>query len=351
MKQHLATSRPQRVAQQRLWLLLAFAPLACMLAWLIGPHESFSIMESAQLLWQGMVQGTDAGSAAPAARAMGLDIMLNVRLPRAAVGFLVGASLSASGVALQAIARNPLVAPDIAGISSGAAFGAALALSTAWLPVQGTAFVFGVLAAAATYFLGRIRRKLSTVGLVLSGVIISGIFTALLSLLQAFTDPLSLQSIVLWTMGNLHHASWQGARSLIVPLLLSFALLWHLRWRLNVLALGDEEALAVGIDPARNKLWVLAAAVLAASSAVAVAGIIALVGLIVPHAVRLLLGADHQRLLPGSMLAGGSFLVLVDALARSAAPVELPIGIFTTLVGGPILLFFLRAGKLRQRED
>ena len=335
---------PQKRARLRLWLLLMFAPIACVASLLIGPRESLSMLDSALILWSGFANPA-------AADVTLLDILLNVRLPRTVVGFLVGGALSASGVALQAIARNPLVAPDIAGISSGAAFGAALALSTVWLPVQATAFVFGIAAAAATYFLGRVRRKLSTVGLVLSGVIVGSIFTALLSVLQAFTDPLSLQSIVLWTMGNLHHASWQGARSLVFPLIASFLLLWHVRWRLNVLALGDEEALAVGIDPGRNKIWVLVAAVLAASSAVAVAGVIALIGLIVPHTVRQWLGADHQRLVPGSMLAGGSFLVLVDALARSCAPVELPIGIFTTLVGGPMLLFFLRAGKLRQRED
>ena len=336
--------QPQSVAQQRLRMLALLAPLACLLSVLVGPRASMGIFDSAILVWQGLTRAADADMAL-------LDILFNVRLPRTVEGFLVGASLSASGVALQAIARNPLVAPDIAGISSGAAFGAALALSTTWLPVQASAFVFGVAAAAATYCLGRMRGKLSTVALVLAGVVVGSIFAALLSLLQAFTDPLSLQSIVLWTMGNLHHANWQGVRSLALPALLSFALLWHLRWRLNVLALGDEEALAVGIDPVRNKLWVLAAAVLAASGAVAVAGIVALVGLIVPHAVRLLLGAEHQRLVPGSMLAGGSFLVLVDALARNSAPVELPIGIFTTLVGGPMLLFFLRTGKLRQRED
>lgn len=335
---------PQHTAQRKLWWLVVCAPLTCLLSLLIGPRGSISMLESAQLLWGSI------GSSAPE-NAMLVDIMFNVRLPRTVTGFLVGGALSVSGVALQAIARNPLVAPDIAGISSGAAFGAALALSTAWLPVQVTAFTFGVIAAVATYYLGRIQRKLSTVGLVLSGVVVGSIFTALLSLLQAFTDPLSLQSIILWTMGNLHHASWKGANSLIVPICISFAVLWYLSWRLNVLALGDEEAMVVGIDPAKNKLWILAASVLAASSAVSIAGIIALVGLIVPHTVRLWLGANHQRLVPGSVLAGGSFLVLVDTLARSSAPVELPIGIFTTLVGGPVLLFFLRAGKLRQRED
>lgn len=132
------------------------APLACLLSMLIGPRGSLSVIDSAQLLWQGIAQSADAD-------AMLLDSMHNVRLPRTVVGFLVGAALAASGMALQAIARNPLVAPDIAGISSGAAFGAALALSTSWLPVQGTAFAFGVAASAATYCLGRIRGRLSTV--------------------------------------------------------------------------------------------------------------------------------------------------------------------------------------------
>lgn len=323
---------------------MALAPLACVLALLVGPQESLSPRESIEVLF-GLTQTHDA------TLDMAGEILLNVRLPRVIVGFLVGAALALSGTALQAIARNPLVAPDIAGISSGAAFGAALALFTSWLPVQASAFAFGLAAAAATYYLARMRDRLSTVALVLAGVVVGGIFTALLALLQAFSDPLRLQSIVLWTLGNLHHASWQGVTSLILPLALASALLWRWRWRLNVLALGDEEAQVVGLDPRRYKRWVLAAAVLAASASVAVAGVIALVGLIVPHATRRLVGADHRCLLPASAVAGGCFLVLVDALARAATPVELPIGIFTTLIGGPVLLAFLRSGKLRQRED
>ena len=325
------------------WFALA-ALLACGVGLLVGPQGSLSPGQSFDLLAQWLAS-PDGGDD------LARDILFNVRLPRVVVGFLVGAALAASGSALQAIARNPLVAPDIAGISSGAAFGAALALTTSWLPVQASAFAFGLLAALATYLLASRRQRLSTVALVLAGVVVGGMFTALLAILQALSDPLSLQSIVLWTLGNLHHATWSGAEALALPLAVSFALLWRWRWRLNVLALGDDEAYAVGLDPRRHKPWVLAAAVLAASASVAVAGVIALVGLIVPHAVRQLVGADNRRLVPAAALAGGAFLVLVDALARAAAPIELPIGIYTTLVGGPILLVLLRTGKLRQRED
>lgn len=325
------------------WFIVA-APLACLGAFLIGPQGSLSVGQSVDTVFQWLVSTGATDS-------IEQGILFNVRLPRVVIGFLVGAALAVSGSALQAIARNPLVAPDIAGISSGAAFGAALALTTTWLPIQASAFFFGLLAAMTTYLLASRRQRLSTVAFVLTGVVVGGIFTALLAILQALSDPLSLQGIVLWTFGNLHQAAWSGATALLLPLAISFVPLWRWRWRLNVLALGDEEAMAVGVDPRRHKPWVLAFAVLAASASVAVAGVIALVGLIVPHATRQLVGADNRRLIPAAMLAGGAFLVLVDALARAAAPIELPIGIYTTLVGGPMLLVLLRSGKLRQRED
>jgi len=320
------------------------ALIACVVGLLVGPQGSLTVGQSIDVLGQWLATGgADAGMAG--------EILFSVRMPRVVVGFIVGAALAMSGCALQAIARNPLVAPDIAGISSGAAFGAALALSTTWLPVQASAFAFGIVAALATYLLANRNGRLSTVALVLAGVVVGGMFTALLAILQAMSDPLALQSIVLWTLGNLHHAAWSGVTSLLPPVAISAVLLWRWRWRLNVLALGDDEAHSVGLDPRRHKPWVLAAAVLMASASVAVAGVIALVGLIVPHAVRRIAGADHRRLLPASALAGGAFLVSVDALARAAAPVELPIGIYTTLVGGPVLLALLRAGRLGQRED
>lgn len=322
---------------------LAGALLAFLIACLIGPQGSLSPAQTATLLahW---ASGTPLPETA-------CEILVNVRLPRVCEGFLVGAALSAAGAALQAIARNPLVAPDIVGIAPGAAFGAALALCVPFLPLHGTAFACGLFAAMMTYTLARTRHGLSTVALVLAGVVVGSVFTALLALLQAFSDPMRLQSIVSWTLGNLHHANWHNVVSLLPPLLLSGGVLWLLRWRLNVLALGDDEARTAGLDPLRQKLWVLLATVLAASACVAVAGIIALIGLVVPHVARRMGGADNRRLLPLSALLGGGALILVDALARAVSAVELPVGIFTTLVAGPVLLGFLRHGGLRQRED
>lgn len=270
------------------------------------------------------------------------EVLCNIRLPRICLDFLVGGALAAAGTALQAMVRNPLVSPDILGLSSGAAFGAALALTVGWLPLQPSAFVFGLLAAALSYLLANGRRGLSIVSLVLAGIIIGGMFTALLTVVQIMNDPFKLQTIVHWTMGNLHNASWQKVRSALLPVCASVALLFGMRWRMNVLALGDEETRAVGLNPEREKLLLLVPATLAASAAVAVAGIIGMVGLVVPHMVRMLVGPDNTRTLPVSFAFGGTFLVLVDDLARSVTTFEVPVGIFTILIGGPFFMFLLK---------
>jgi iron complex transport system permease protein len=270
------------------------------------------------------------------------EVLFNIRLPRICLDFLVGGALAASGAALQAMVRNPLVSPDILGLTSGAAFGAALALSIGWLPLQPTAFVFGLLAASLSYLLAVNRRGLSIVSLVLAGIIIGGIFTALLTIIQIVNDPFKLQTIVHWTMGNLHNASWLKVRSSLPPITFSVALLFFMRWRMNVLAMGDEETRAVGLNPEREKLLLLIPATLAASAAVAVAGIIGMVGLTVPHMVRMLVGPDNTRTLPVSFAFGGIFLVLVDDLARAITTFEVPVGIFTTLIGGPFFIYLLK---------
>jgi iron complex transport system permease protein len=274
--------------------------------------------------------------------AMAREVVLNVRLPRILLAFLVGSALTTSGTALQALVRNPLVSPDILGLSSGAACGAALALTSSHLPVQPMAFLFGLLAAACSYGLAVNRRGLSIIALVLSGIIVGSAFTALLTLIQIQNDPFKLQTIVHWTMGNLHTASWSKLRSGAIPILAGLCALFLLRWRMNVLALGDEETHAVGLNPEREKLLILIPATLIASASVAVAGIIAMVGLAVPHLVRMLVGPDHRRSLPASIALGGIFLVLVDDLSRSMASYELPVGIFTTLIGGPFFVILLK---------
>jgi len=273
---------------------------------------------------------------------MAHEVLFNIRLPRICLDFLVGGALAASGAALQAMVRNPLVSPDILGLTPGAAFGAALALSVGWLPLQPAAFVFGLFAVVCSYLLAVTRRGLSIVSLVLAGVIVGGIFTSLLTIVQIVSDPFKLQTIVHWTMGNLHNASWSGVHSALLPVGAGMALLFFMRWRMNVLALGDEETRAVGLNPEREKLLLLIPATLVASASVAVAGIVGMVGLTAPHMVRMLVGPDNRRTLPVSFFFGGCFLVLVDDLARAITTFEVPVGIFTTLIGGPFFVWLLK---------
>lgn len=270
------------------------------------------------------------------------SILFDVRLPRIILAFLVGGALSVSGSGLQAIFRNPLVSPYILGLSSGAAFGAALALAYAFIPVQLSAFLFGLLAVGLSYIAARKHKSVSIVSLILSGVIVSGIFTALLTIIQFISDPFKLQSIVHWTMGNLHNTGWQSLSSSYIPILSGVFVLFLMRWRLNVLALGDEEAKTSGIHPEREKMIVLLAATLASSAAVSVAGIIGLYGLIVPHIIRMMVGPDNKQTIPLNFLFGGSFLLIIDDFSRTIASFEIPIGVITMLIGAPLFLYLIK---------
>jgi iron complex transport system permease protein len=277
-------------------------------------------------------------------------IILNVRLPRILLAFLVGSALTVSGNSFQALFRNPLVSPDILGLSSGAAFGAAIALISPVLPLQPSAFLFGLLAVGASYFLALTGRGVSTVSLILAGIIISGLFAALLTIVQFLTDPFRLQTIVHWTMGNLHNASWSKVTSAALPILFAMLWLFVMRWRLNVIALGDDETRAVGLNPEKEKVLILLPATLTASASVAVAGIIGMVGLAAPHMVRLMTGPDNRKTQPFSIAFGGSFLLLVDDLSRTITSFEIPIGIFTTLIGGPFFIYLLKKSRMLYRE-
>ncbi len=270
------------------------------------------------------------------------SVIFDVRLPRILLTFLVGGSLAISGCSIQAIFRNPLTDSYILGLSSGAAFGAALALAYSFLPVQVSAFIFGLIAVGLSYFMARKNKNVSIVSLILSGIIVSGIFTALLTLVQFYSDPFKLQSIVHWTMGNLHNANWEKLQSSVIPITVGVLVLFVYRWRLNVLALGDDEARTVGINPEKDKLIILIASTLAASSAVAVAGIIGLYGLIVPHMVRMIIGPDNRQSIPLNFLFGGMFLLIIDNFSRTLSGFEIPIGVFTMLLGAPSFIFLMK---------
>lgn len=276
----------------------------------------------------------------------------NIRLPRVLAAVLIGAALSSAGAAYQAMFRNPLVSPDILGVSAGAGLGAALAIffGLPMLLVQGFAFVGGLGAVAMVCLVAAlVRRHEPVLVLVLAGVAISALLGAGISLLKLLADPYTqLPTITFWLLGGLNtiiSADLITATPLLLAGLLPLALL---RWRINLLSLGDEEAAALGIAVAPMRWTLIAAATLCTAAAVSLAGIIGWVGLVVPHIARLLVGADFRKLLPASLLLGGSFLLAADTLARTLAPIELPLGILTAFVGVPCFLLVLaRAGVER----
>ena len=269
-------------------------------------------------------------------------VIFQVRLPRLLLAMMVGASLSISGAAFQGIFRNPLVSPYILGLSSGAAFELLSPGLSAGVSIQYAAFFFSLVAVGLTYFMATANRSTPNVSLVLAGVIVSAVFDALLAIVQIAVSERALQSIVFWIMGSLGAASWSKIYSASPLFVLGCTVMFLLRWRLNVLALGDEEARSVGMNPESYKVIFILAASLAASSAVAVAGVIGLVGLIVPHMLRMIFGPDHRTLIPLSLTFGASFLVIVDDFARSGLGFEVPVGVITTLVGAPFFAYLLR---------
>ncbi len=278
-------------------------------------------------------------------------VLWNIRLPRVAAGVLVGAVLGAAGAAYQSMFRNPLVSPDILGVSAGAGLGAAAAIFLG-LPlalVQALAFAGGLLAVGTVYMIaGLVRRHDPVLVLVLAGVTVGALLGAGISLLKILADPYSqLPTITFWLLGGLNAVVGDELLATLPAMLLGLLPLALLRWRINLLGLSDEEAAALGVHVGRLRLVLIAAATLGTAAAVSLAGIIGWVGLVVPHIARLLVGPEFSRLLPASLILGAGFLVGADTLARTIAPIELPLGILAALVGAPFFLFLLARGGRR----
>jgi len=275
------------------------------------------------------------------------EIIFGIRLPRLLLALLAGAGLAVSGASLQALFKNPLVNEFTLGISSGAAFGASLSLVFlgSRVPPQFLAFAFAVGAVLIVLAVARSSDS-PIVTLLLTGVIVSAFFSALLSLVEFFASPYALQSLFYWLMGNLSSSGW-GPLALSLPLMAAgIAGLILMRWRLNVLSMSEEEAGALGVNVRREKLLVVGLATLITAAAVSVAGIIGWVGLIVPHLVRMMVGPDNRRVVPLSAALGAAFLMLADDLAKTlASSFEIPVGIFTSLIGIPFFIFLLRRSK------
>lgn len=275
-------------------------------------------------------------------------VIFDVRIPRLLAGLLVGAGLSVAGAAFQGLFRNPLVSPHILGVSAGAGFGAAIAILFFGniILVQIFSFIFGLAAVFCTYALSRVYRTTPVLMLVLSGIIVGALFTASTSLLKYIADPVNqMPSIVFWLMGSLNNVS-NGDLLVVGPLILAgIAILLSIRWRINLLTMGEEDARALGVNTELMRALIILSATVISASAVCITGIIGWIGLVIPHIGRLLVGPDNRLLLPVAALVGASYLVTVDTLARSIAETEIPIGILTAMVGAPIFAYLLRKNR------
>jgi iron complex transport system permease protein len=307
-------------------------------AFTIGRYP-VSLAELLDVLW------SRALGRAPNAPAAVENVVLLVRGPRVMAALLVGSALAVAGAAFQGLFRNPLVSPDILGASSGAALGAVIGIffSLGVLGIELLAFAGGLAAVAAVYMIGSMLRSRDPIlVLVLAGVVIGALLGAGVGLVKYLADPYNqLPAMTFWLLGSLAATSVSDLLPLLGPVALGTIVLVALRWRMNVMSLPDEEARALGVSTGPLRIAIVAAATLVTSASVATSGIIGWIGLVVPHLARALVGPDFPRLLPASALLGGGFLLFIDTLARTAAPVEIPLGILTAVIGTPFFIWLL----------
>jgi ABC-type Fe3+-siderophore transport system, permease component len=272
------------------------------------------------------------------------QVVWSVRLPRILMALLAGGALGLCGATLQGVFQNPLVDPHIIGVTSGSAFGGTLAILLGFSAplMMGSTFFFGLLALCLVYLIAALQGRESTLILILAGIILSGFFAALVSLMQYLADTEeTLPNIVFWLLGSFATANWHKTVMLAIPVSVAVAVLFKLRWRINLLSLEDKDARALGVNVTPLRRGVLVCCALLVAAQVAVSGSIAWVGLVIPHLARLLCGADHRRLLPTAFWLGGSFMIVVDDVARTLTAAEIPIGILTALLGAPLFTLLL----------
>jgi iron complex transport system permease protein len=279
-------------------------------------------------------------------------VLFQIRVPRIIAAVLVGAALSAAGAAYQSLFRNPLVSPDILGVSTGAGLGAVLGilLGLPVVAIQFLGFAAGLATVAVVAMLARaLRGGGDVLVLVLAGIVVGALAGAAISLVKVLADPYDqLPAITFWLLGSLAGVKPNDVLATLPVVLIGLAPLLLLRWRIGVLSLGEDEARTLGVEVERLRRIVIVAATLVTASVVAISGVIGWVGLMVPHMARLLVGPRFDRLLPASILLGAAFMVIVDTLARTAARIEIPLGVLTAIIGGPVFVWLLARGARRR---
>ncbi len=317
-------------------LLFAMSVIACG----IGPFR-IPPLDVLKAVLHRVTEGSDASA---------IDtVLFSIRLPRIAAAAFVGAALAAAGAAYQSLFRNPLVSPDILGVSTGAGLGAVIGILLGFpvILIQALGFGGGLVTVAVVAALARgLRGSGDVLVLVLAGIVVGALAGAAISLVKVLADPYDqLPAITFWLLGSLAGVKASDVAATAPVVLFGLAPLILLRWRIGVLSLGDDEARALGVEVGRLRAIVIAAATLVTASVVAISGVIGWVGLMVPHMARLLVGPRFDRLLPASILLGAAFMVSVDTLARSAARIEIPLGVLTAVIGGPAFVWLLARNR------
>lgn len=279
-----------------------------------------------------------------------ISVVLSIRLPRIIAAIMIGGALSVAGTVYQGLFHNPCVSPDLLGASSGAGFGAAIALllSLNFLGISVLAFIMGLCAVFFVLFVSSVIGKGNNmvIVLVLTGMVVSSLFSAFTSLAKYVADPDSrLPEITFWLMGGLSSITTANLLMLFFPLAIGMIPLFLFRWKINVLSFGDEEAMSMGLDVNKYRICLILCSTLITSASVAVSGLIGWVGLVIPHIARIIVGPDNKRLLPVSLIVGAIFLIVVDDIARYALESEIPLGILTSIVGAPFFIFLMIKGK------
>ena len=349
MRDSAALTAPHRKFSAPMLTIMSLALLIVLLIVALSVGRfAISPGELVAILWAKLSGGSHVLPAAFDA------VIFEIRIPRAIAAVLIGGALAAAGAVYQNLFRNPLVSPDILGVSSGAALGAVLAifLSLPVVAVQGFAFAGGLIAVALVVLIGNaVRGHDPILALILTGVVVGTLLGAGIAMIKYLADPYNqLPAITFWLLGSLSTIS-PADLMIALPLVLAGLIpIYLLRWRMNVLSLSDDEARALGVNVARLRAVLITCATLITAAAVAISGIIGWIGLLIPHATRLLVGPEFARMLPLSMLLGACFLLAVDTIARIAATIELPPGVLTALVGAPLFLWLLAASNSRARQ-
>ncbi len=332
-----AASAASHLLHRHSLLLLGLAFLAVLIGSVFVGRYPAPFLMSPSMLWEDE---------------MARQLVLHLRLPRILTACMLGMTLAACGTVLQMIFRNPLVEPGLLGVSQGAAFGAALSiifLAASPLLMEGTATLFACLGLAISYFLARrVRYGGWILRLILSGIAVSALFAAGVGILKYLADPLTqLPDIVFWMMGGLWGVTWTDVLYLLLPVTAGLVIVTLMRWRLNLLSLDDDTGFSLGAAMGRERTLVLVASVAATAAVVSVAGVVAWIGLLIPHVARRLTGADAQRALPASILLGGIFALLCDDLARTLLAGEIPLGIIASFFGALLFMAMMMSKNIR----